>query len=158
MTLRITNAQIMIVDAVENAEKYLPLNPRFAEAFRYLRSAAVSSLTSAHTRIDGENLFASASRKQGKKRSEATLEIHRKYIDIHYILAGMDSMGWKPARDCSAVLSLYEEDKDAAFFGDEPLLRCEIPAGFFVIFFPEDAHAAMVSDGEVHKVVLKAAV
>ena len=29
----------MIIDVLENAEKYHPLNPRFAEAFRYLRIA-----------------------------------------------------------------------------------------------------------------------
>jgi len=35
---------------------------------------------------------------------------------------------------------------------------CPVPAGSFAVFFPEDAHAPMVSDGEVHKVILKVAV
>jgi len=148
----------MIIDVVENAKKYHPLNPRFAEAFRYLRSSAASSLTSAHADIEGENLYAIASRKQGKNRSEAKLEIHRKYIDIHYVLAGVESMGWKPACSCMDILSPFDEEKDAALFDDEPLLWCEIPAGSFAIFFPEDAHAPMVSDGVVHKVILKVAV
>jgi len=148
----------MIIDVIENAEKYLPLNPRFAEAFRYLRSPAASALTSAPADIDGENLYAIASRKPGKRKSEAKLEVHRKYVDIHYVLAGVDSMGWKPARKCSDLLSPFDEEKDTALFNDEPLLWCDIPPGSFAIFFPEDAHTPMVSDGEIHKIILKVAV
>jgi biofilm protein TabA len=148
----------MIIDVVENAEKYHPLNPRFAEAFRYLRTPAARALTSAYAEIDGEKLFAVASRGHGKKKSKSKLEAHKNYIDIQYILEGVDSMGWKPARRCSEVQSPYDEEKDVVLFNDEPLIWCAIPAGSFAIFFPEDAHAPMVSDGEVHKVIVKVAV
>ena len=148
----------MIIDVLENSGKYLPLNPRFAEAFRYLRSPAAGLLEPPRTDIDGEELFALASREKGKRRSDAKLESHRKYIDIHYIVSGTDSMGWRPTGRCSEVLSAYEEGKDVAFFGDEPLMWCNIGAGSFAIFFPEDAHAPMVSDDVVHKVILKIAV
>lgn len=148
----------MIIDVVENAEKYCPLNPRFAEAFRYLRTPDARALTSAHAEIEGEKLFAVASREQGKKKSEAKLEVHKNYIDIQYVLEGVDSMGWKPARECFKVLSPYDEEKDVVFFNDEPLIWCAVPAGSFAIFFPEDAHAPLVSDGEVRKVILKVAV
>jgi YhcH/YjgK/YiaL family protein len=148
----------MIIDVVENAEKYLPLNPRFAGAFRYLRTPAARAQISTHAKIEGDKLFAVASRKQGKKKSESKLEVHRNYIDIQYVLEGVDSMGWKPARRCAEVLSPYDEEKDIALFNDEPLIWCAVPAGSFAIFFPEDAHAPMVSDGEVHKVIVKVAV
>jgi YhcH/YjgK/YiaL family protein len=148
----------MIIDVVENAEKYHPLSPRFADAFRYLRTPASRTLTSARFEIGGGKIFVTASHQQGKKKSEAKLEVHRKYIDIHYILEGVDSMGWKPARECSKVLSPYDEEKDVAFFHDEPLLWCTVPAGSFAIFFPDDAHAPMVSGGEVRKVIVKVAV
>ena len=67
-------------------------------------------------------------------------------------------MGWKPACDCCEELSPYDKEKDVALFNDEPLLWCDVPAGSFAISFPEDAHAPMVSDGEVHKVIVKVAV
>lgn len=152
------NANSMIIDVIENAEKYHPLHPRFADAFRYLRGPSTRTLTSAHFAIDGEKLFATASHKPGKKQSDAKLEVHRKYIDIHYILEGVDSMGWKPARECIKALSPYDEEKDVAFFDDEPLLWCAVPAGLFAIFFPEDAHAPMVSGGDVRKVIAKVAI
>jgi len=56
------------------------------------------------------------------------------------------------------VLSPHNSEKDAALFNDEPLIWCAVPSGAFAMFFPEDAHAPMVSDGEVHKLIVKVAV
>lgn len=148
----------MIIDILENAEKYFSLNPRFASAFRYLRTPAAAMLESGEAEIEGKQLFAVGSRKMGKKRSEAKLEMHKNYIDIQFVLSGIDSMGWRPVRSCSRTNSLYDEKKDIAFFDDEPLIWADVPPGAFAIFFPEDAHAPMVSDREIHKVILKVAV
>ncbi len=148
----------MIIDALENAEKYYPLNPRFAEAFLYLRTPAARILASNREEIDGENLFVIASRGMGKQKPEVKLEVHRIYIDIHYIIQGVDVMGWKAACNCREVLSPHNSEKDAALFNDEPLIWCAVPSGAFAMFFPEDAHAPMVSDGEVHKLIVKVAV
>ena len=147
----------MIIDSLENAKKYFPLNPLFPSAFAYLASRDAAALSERHE-IEGTKLYALVSRAMGKKQNEAKLEVHRKYIDIQYIVAGPDSMGWKPMQRCDKVLAPYSEEKDVAFFADEPLLWCSVPAGSFAIFFPEDAHAPMVSDGKVHKIILKVAV
>ncbi len=115
-------------------------------------------MDSARNEIDGDKLFALMSRKIGKQRNEAKLEVHRKYIDIQFVLGGIDTMGWKPASDCSEVLAAYDEEKDIGFFADEPSMWCPVHAGAYAIFFPEDAHAPMVSNGEIHKIILKVAV
>jgi beta-galactosidase beta subunit len=52
----------------------------------------------------------------------------------------------------------YDADKDIMFFKDPPDNWTPVPAGSFVIFFPQDAHAPLVSSGELHKAVLKIAV
>ena len=148
----------MILDTIENAEKYFSLNSRFAIAFRYLRNPALSSLTVERNEIEGDKLFAVLSRKTGKKRQDAKLEIHRKYIDIQFVIAGVDSMGWKATRACTTVETPYNDDKDIGYFSDPPDTWCAVKAGAFAIFFPEDAHAPMVSDGEIHKVIMKVAV
>ena len=67
-------------------------------------------------------------------------------------------MGWKPTADCKLVDTPYSADKDIGFFNDEPKTWTKVPAGSFVIFFPEDAHAPLVSSEEIHKAVLKVAV
>ena len=108
--------------------------------------------------IEGKSLFALASREQGKKKEEARLEAHKKYIDIQFILDGVDTMGWRPLSHCASMVAPYDEKNDIVFFADKPLLWCPIHAGMFVIFFPGDAHAPLVSDTEIHKVIVKVAV
>ncbi len=148
----------MIIDTLSNADKYFSLNPRFAAAFRYLRKPVVRGMDSVHDEIEGDKLIALFSRKIGKQRNEAKLEVHRKYIDIQFVLGGIDTMGWKPASDCSKVLAPYDDEKDVGFFSDEPSMWCPVHAGSYAIFFPEDAHAPMVSHSEIHKIILKVAV
>lgn len=148
----------MIIDTLENSWKYCTLNRRFAEAFHFLQMPATRTTTSSRTEVDGHNLFALASRMQGKKKEEAKLEAHKKYIDIQCVFGGVDTMGWKATKNCVKTLSAYDEEKDITFYDDEPTLWYPVASGMFVIFFPEDAHAPMVSDGEVRKVIMKVAV
>ena len=115
-------------------------------------------MDSVRDELEGDKLIALMSRKIGKQRNEAKLEFHRKYIDIQFVVRGIDTMGWKPASDCSEVLAPYDEEKDIGFFADEPSMWVPVHAGAYAIFFPEDAHAPMVSNGEINKIILKVAV
>ena len=148
----------MIIDTLSNVDKYFSLNPRFAAAFSYLGKPLVRRMDSVREELDGDRLIALVSRKIGKQQNEAKLEVHRKYIDIQFVLQGIDTMGWKPASDCSEVLAPYDEEKDIGFFADEPSMWCPVHSGSYVIFFPEDAHAPMVSNNEIYKIILKVAV
>lgn len=115
-------------------------------------------MDSVRDEIEGDKLIALISRKIGKQQNEAMLEVHRKYIDIQFVVEGIDTMGWKAASDCREVLSPYDKEKDIGFFADEPAVWLPVQAGTYAIFFPEDAHAPMVSNGEIHKIILKVAV
>jgi YhcH/YjgK/YiaL family protein len=108
--------------------------------------------------IDGDRLFCMISKGPGRSRAEAKLEAHRKYIDIQYVIAGTEEMGWRPTAACTLSEVSYDAEKDIEFFADEPESWTQVPAGSFVIFFPQDAHAPLVSDAEIHKAVLKIAV
>jgi YhcH/YjgK/YiaL family protein len=148
----------MILDTLDNAENYFALNPRFKAAFQYLKNPALNKDTAERIDLEDDQLYALTTHKSGKKRHEAKLEAHRKYIDIQFVLGGIDSMGWRPARTCTKVESPYSEEKDIAFFADEPMMWFPVHPGTYAIFFPEDAHAPMVSDGEIHKIIVKVAI
>ena len=148
----------MIVDRLENADQYCDMHPAFARAFAFLRRSDLAQLSADRHDIDGDRLFCSISKGPGRTRAEADLEAHRKYIDIQYVIAGTEEYGWKPTADCRIVQTPYDAEKDIGFFKDEPDSWTTVPAGSFVIFFPQDAHAPLVSDGEIHKAVLKIAV
>jgi YhcH/YjgK/YiaL family protein len=148
----------IIVDRLDRAERYFDMHPAFEKAFAFLHQDTLGQLAPGRHEIDGEKMFCLISNGPGRKREEARLEAHRKYIDIQYVIAGADEMGWKPAAECEIQDEVYDADKDIEFFKDEPRSWTVVPAGSFAIFFPEDAHAPLVSDAAIHKVVLKIAV
>ena len=148
----------IIIDKLQNAEDYYHMHPAFEKAFAFLRQDSLAKLPAERYEIDGDRLFCMISKGPGRSRAEAKLEAHRKYIDIQYVIAGTDEMGFKPTADCRLIDTSYDADKDIGFFNDQPDSWTPVPAGSFVIFFPQDAHAPLVSSGEIHKAVLKIAV
>lgn len=148
----------IITNKLKHAERYFNMHPAFEKAFTFLRRDDLTELPAEKYEIDGDRLFCMISKGPGRSRSEAKLEAHRKYIDIQYVIAGTDEMGFKPVAGCKMIDTDYDADKDIMFFKDKPDNWTPVPAGSFVIFFPQDAHAPLVSEGEIHKAVLKIAV
>ena len=148
----------MILDSLSLADRYFALHPLFARAFGFLRSTDLGALdTGIHT-IQGEQLFAIVEACPGRTRAEAKLECHRRYIDIQLVLEGIDEMGWKPLADCRHPETDYDGARDIRFFNDAPSSWIATPPGSFCLFFPDDAHAPLVSAGNIRKVVVKIAV
>jgi YhcH/YjgK/YiaL family protein len=145
----------MILDRVENGKRYLALNPHFTKAFAFLQSRDLRTLPLGRHEIDGDRVYATAMRGPGKPREASHLEAHRKYIDIQVVLSGTDEMGWKNKATCKIPHGDYTADKDVEFFADTPDAWVEVGPGAFVVFFPEDTHAPMIGQGELHKIVVK---
>jgi YhcH/YjgK/YiaL family protein len=148
----------VILDTLPQADRYLALHPRFAAAFQFLRRADLAQLEPGRHVIDGEALFAIVSNGPARPSEEARLECHRRYVDIQFVIAGQDGMGWKPLRDCRRPHSDYDPTRDIRFFDDAADAWVTVGPGAFAIFFPEDAHAPLVGTGTIHKVVIKIAV
>jgi YhcH/YjgK/YiaL family protein len=64
-------------------------------------------------------------------------------------------MGWKPRHSCILPKGEYSEEKDVLFFNDEPDMFFTLHPGQFAIFFPEDVHAPLISEGDVKKLIIK---
>ena len=148
----------MILDILENANQYLELNKGFKKAFEFLLRKDLRELPAEKYEIDGERIYAIVSRGPGRKREDALLETHIKYIDIQLVLAGEDEMGWKSKSSCRQPTIEYDSEKDVQLFKDMPDVWLPCRSNTFAVFFPEDAHMPMISSGEVHKVVVKVAV
>jgi len=148
----------IIVDQIANAEKYFGLHPGFEKAFAFLRRSDLVQLPVGRYEIDGDRLFCKIQKGPGRNRTEARLEGHRRYIDIQYVIAGTDEMGWKPSSACKDVEIPYDSSRDVMYFKDKPERWIKVSSGSFSIFFPKDAHAPFVSEGEIHKAVIKVTV
>lgn len=147
----------MIMDRLENAHLYTNLNPGFAKGFEFLARPDVGDLPTGRHEIDGDRVYALVVKASGRRIEDAELEMHERYIDIQLVLAGTDDMGWKPTSLCNQPSGDYDPEGDCRLYGDEPEASLSMNAGVFAIFFPDDAHAPMISSDELHKVVIKVA-
>jgi len=148
----------MLIDYLQNADRYCPLHPGFPKGLAFLRRADLAQLPDGRHEIDGQRVFAIVAHEHGRGRDCSPLEIHRRYIDIQFVIAGEDCIGWLPTSDCRQVSSSYDEEKDLAFFHDPPAKWLAVTPGNFAIFYPDDAHAPLATSGPIHKVVVKVAV
>lgn len=148
----------MVFDSIENADRYCRLCPGFDKAFRFLRQESLSDLTSGRHDVEGAGIYAIVARDPARARDKALLEAHRQYVDIQFVLSGTDEMGWKPRAACSTPAGSYDPGRDIEFFTDRPDAWIPVKPGQFAVFFPEDAHAPLVGEGAIHKVIVKVAV
>jgi len=145
----------MIIDTLANAGKYYGLHKNFARAFEYILQQDLDSIEPGKYAIDGAELHASVSSKDGVKAADAKFEAHNNYIDIQVCPAGTEQLGWKPRNTCTQPKDDYNAEKDVIFYNDQPDMYFQLKAGQFAIFFPEDVHAPMIGEGPVKKLVVK---
>lgn len=143
----------MVVDRIENLDKYASLNPLFAKAIEYLKSTDLKAQELGKVKLQGDDLVVNFAQTQPKTKEEAKLETHDQFIDIQLPLSGVEVMGYTPRQDLPEAP--YDADKDISFY--QGLAESYIPVkpGMFAIFFPQDAHAPGVSSDGVKKVIVK---
>lgn len=147
----------MILDQLVLASRYVSLHPGLAAGFDFLRRPESAQLADGKHTIDGDRLFALVAHDPGRGKEQSPLEAHRRYIDIQYVVAGEDLIGWKALADCTRISSPYSGEKDIGFFFDRPDTWLAVPAGSFTLFWPDDAHAPLATEGPTHKIVVKVA-
>ncbi len=147
----------MILDSIKNAGRYYSLNPRFKAAFDFLAECNVNTLPVGKHQILGDELFVNVQELDLRPRYEALLEVHNKYTDIQVVVGGIgkEEFGWSERKDCKRVKTEFDAEKDVQFFSDEPQTFYTLREGQFTILMPEDAHAPMLGDGHVKKLIFK---
>ena len=108
--------------------------------------------------VDGDKAYVTVKDHQLKKKEDARVEAHDKYIDIQIVIRGTESFGWVSRSDCKTVQTPMNEEKDIIFYADAPTTYVTLSSGQMVIFFPGDGHAPLVGDGTVRKAIVKVAV
>jgi len=144
----------MIVAPLNEFGTYINLHPLFEKVEQALITLDFSK-PGERVYIDGENLFAIPSFNKAKTKEDALLEAHDRYIDIQICLQGEETMGWRSREDCHSPQAPFDKEKDYVFFNDKPINYIKVPTNYFAIFFPNDAHAPLIGDGVIKKVVFK---
>jgi len=148
----------MILATLDTVLKYAACHPGLLRGIQFLQDTTPGSLADGKHEIDSQRLFAICAHEQGRDRDGAVLEVHRKFIDIQYVVSGSEFIGWKPLGNCQQLKQAYNSETDLQFFADRPSSWFEVAPQSVAIFFPEDAHAPLAGTGDVHKIVIKVAV
>ena len=148
----------MILDTLDQCDRYRQLHPGFAAAFDFAASRNLGTMAPGRHLIDGARLYVSIDHTEGRGRTGARLESHRRYIDIQLTLDGDEVIGWRPLSLCRAPVAPFDEQRDIRFYDDAPDSWVAVPPGRFAIFFPDDAHAPLGGTGLLKKAIFKIAV
>lgn len=145
----------MILSNLKNSSRYENLHPAFKKAFDYIKSHDLLNADLGKIYLEEDNLFIANSNSTLKKKEEQVLEYHKKYIDIQIVLEGKETIGWKDLGECSDEKQAYLEEKDCGLYNDAATAYFDLKPNDFVIFYPEDAHAPVIGEGTVRKLVVK---
>ncbi len=146
----------MVVDTLDNLEKYASLNPLFAQAIDFLKNTDLNALEAgSKTELCGKDLVVNVAQTSPKTKEAAKLETHNVFIDIQIPLSGVEVMGYTPGNECMPADAVYNAEKDITFFEGLAQDYIAVKPGMFAIFFPQDGHAPGITETGVKKVIVK---
>lgn len=142
----------MILDQWENALRYLGISPELDTALRFLSSLTPGQLAvGSRVELQGTDVFYTVSEPTLSARP-MTFEFHRRYTDIHVPVTGEERIALCPRRPVPPTPPLTAKRTSVSSPG-RAINTVRIPAGWFCICFPEDAHVPCLSDAEEHAIV-----
>ena len=145
----------MIFDNLARASRYAGLGNTFQTALTYLVRQDFSTSPIGRSDLQGDELYAMLQEFTTKPFDQGVWEAHRRYIDVHYVISGQEKIFFAPIETMQPGEYLTDKDFLPLKGTGSPLV---LSKGFFVIFYPEDAHmpGLQVDAPElVRKVVLK---
>ena len=149
----------MIKYYLKNAKIYYNLSENLKKGFEWLEKTNLKKLSDGKYEIEGNQVYASVQTYETK--DDANYESHRKYIDIQYMINGVEKVGVTDLANCKTCIE-YDNERDLEFYtinSDEEYI--ELAEGQFIVLYPNDAHKPSITKNKkstVKKIVVKVAV
>ncbi|MEM7128422.1 MAG: YhcH/YjgK/YiaL family protein [Chloroflexota bacterium] len=137
----------MIIDTIENADKYIGLSNRFAAGIQHLQSGAWKELPVGIHQLHGDGVVLQVQAYDSFPQSAVNWEAHHNYCDIQYVVDGEERMGYGKLSDFTISVP-YDDQNDVYFLeekGQSSGQFTRVPAGSFTIFMPQDVHMPRVA-------------
>ncbi len=152
----------MIATDLDHIEHQVLMTPALRKAFAFLSKPGLLDLPDGRVDLDGDRVYALIQRYATMPAGAPKFEYHRKYIDVQFIVAGSEIIGWAP-RENMSVTDDYDTGKDVCFgtVAEGAWTPVHLGAGKLAVLWPEDAHAPKLAAGSpstVVKIVVKVAV
>lgn len=149
----------MIIDLLVNAHQYEGLSPRIRRAFDFLQQTDLAVLALGIHEIDGRLLYVNVQEFSTHPLAEGGWEAHRRYLDLHYVVEGVERIGFALAG--SLTPGSYDAESDFMPLIGEAGVLAPVPSGAFMLLWPGEAHMpglAVEAPAPLRKVVIKIAV
>ena len=124
----------MIVDRIEEQERYYPLHPDMELAFAFLAEAP--DLEPGRYELE-DGLFATVSEGDTRQMDTVVMEAHKNYIDLQYCISGGERMSWAHIQELNPSTADPEHDN---YFYTGNSTSVSIRPGMFYVMFPSDGH------------------
>lgn len=145
----------MILSHISDSNRYESLHPLFKQVFDYIKANDLTKVPAERIVLDGDNLFINVADAKLIPAETQKLEVHQKYIDIHFPLSGKEIVGWKHLSNLGTSEAPFDTDNDFALYAEEPTTYFTVMPGEFYIVYPEDAHAPVIGEGTLRKLIVK---
>ena len=145
----------MVFDTVADCSKYAGLSKGIALAFDHLqrRLGELTAMPTGRHTIDGSDVYVMISDYETKPETLGMWEAHRKYIDLQYMISGIERIGVAPIGRMKP--GVYSDEKDFfPVFGTGDFLT--LGRGDFMLIWPGDAHMPGIAVGGKSATVRKA--
>lgn len=144
----------MVLDTIENLEKYVGLNPLFADVVKFIKENDLLALEEGKHYIKDKDLFVNITTAKGKTKEEAVMETHKNMLDIQIPLDANETYGYIPLEEMPEAE--YNAEKDVTKYPGlmgTSYVTCR--PGMMAIFFPQDGHAPCIATQPVKKAIFK---
>ena len=130
-------------------------NIYYLEALRFIADNDLSTLAIGKHVIDEGNVWVNIVETNLRPASEALLEVHDVFLDIHIPFTESESYGVKPRTECLLPKGEIDKADDILFFDDKIEQVITKRAGEQTVFLPDMAHAPLIGDGPIRKAIFK---
>ncbi|MGE4454393.1 MAG: YhcH/YjgK/YiaL family protein [Sphaerochaeta sp.] len=147
----------MILDTILHADRYQHVDPAFAKALEFLyQNAENMELQDGKYEIIPDIATAFVVTKDTVPLDDAKMEIHKKFMDIHFMLKGAECCGFSTTFKETVP---YDSVQDIAFSDCNDEMALTIVEGSFYAVWPGEAHRPLVQIGgtteSIRKIIVK---
>lgn len=146
----------MIFDTIRNKDNYSS-QELISKALDYLERITVDTMPKESVVLIKDVLFANPVTLNSKPEDQCIYEAHKKYIDLHYILEGIEGIATADTSSLKETIP-YNSEKDIAFYTGEKDGQYFLKPGQFMVCLPTDAHMVAImkdSPRTIKKIVVK---
>lgn len=149
----------MIFDKMNNISDYFDELPLLKKVADFVDEFNKNKLDDGTYEIDGKCVFAMVQSYRTKQQTpEMMFEAHKKYIDLQYIINGIEKIRWASLDKVELVEEKYSSGGDIAFYEGDAMFDFTLTKNTFLLLYPSDAHLPGLSadkDVNVRKIVFK---